>query len=88
MTLEEGEQNIVIEAFRFYRGNKTHTANGLGISYRTLDEKLKKYEAHQEEISTLAKSRHTNRAVALKKERDFFHEQSLRGRENDEDPQA
>jgi hypothetical protein len=45
VTLEAVEKEIVLKAFRFYRGNKTATANSLGIAVRTLDNKLEKYEA-------------------------------------------
>lgn len=44
MTLEELERHVIAKALRFYRGNKTTTANALGIAIRTLDNKLEKYE--------------------------------------------
>ena len=44
VTLEEIEKQVILKAFRFYRGNKTTTANALGIAIRTLDNKLEKYE--------------------------------------------
>lgn len=43
-TLESIEKSVILQAFRFYHGNKTHTANALGIAIRTLDNKLEKYE--------------------------------------------
>jgi hypothetical protein len=45
ITLEEMEKQCILAAFRFYRGNKTTTAQVLGIAIRTLDNKLEKYEA-------------------------------------------
>jgi hypothetical protein len=45
VTLEHIEKQAILLAFRFYRGNKTATANSLGIAVRTLDNKLEKYEA-------------------------------------------
>lgn len=48
-SLEYLEQLAIEEAFKFYRGNKTQTANALKISPRTLDTKLEKYEAEQKE---------------------------------------
>lgn len=45
VTLENIEKQVILMAFRFYRGNKTTTANSLGIAIRTLDNKLEKYEA-------------------------------------------
>lgn len=50
LTLEELEKQAIEKAFRFYQGNKTHTANALGISIRTLDAKLEKYEHDREEL--------------------------------------
>lgn len=44
VTLEQIEKDVILRAFRFYRGNKTTTATSLGISIRTLDHKLEKYE--------------------------------------------
>jgi hypothetical protein len=45
VTIEAIEKQVILAAFRFYRGNKTATANALGIAVRTLDNKLEKYEA-------------------------------------------
>lgn len=45
VTLEAIEKEVILKAFRFYRGNKTATASSLGIAVRTLDNKLEKYEA-------------------------------------------
>lgn len=44
ITLEGMEKQIIREAFRFYRGNKTQCSISLGISIRTLENKLEKYE--------------------------------------------
>jgi hypothetical protein len=44
VTLEGIEKQVILYAFRFYRGNKTQTSISLGISIRTLENKLEKYE--------------------------------------------
>lgn len=44
LTLDAVEKQAILQAFRFYRGNKTQTANALGISIRTLDNKLEQYQ--------------------------------------------
>lgn len=44
MTLAAIEKEVILRAFRHYRGNKTATANALGIAVRTLDNKLDQYE--------------------------------------------
>lgn len=43
MTLEEVEKQAILQAFRFFRSNKTATASALGVSVRTIDTKLDKY---------------------------------------------
>lgn len=45
VSLEEIEKQVILKALRFYRGVKTTTANALGISVRTLDNKLEQYNA-------------------------------------------
>lgn len=44
VTLESVEKQIILVAFRHYRGNKSATANSLGITVRTLENKFEKYE--------------------------------------------
>lgn len=54
MTLEGIEKEAILQAFRFFRGNKTSTSIALGIAIRTLDSKLERYqvESKQQEIDT------------------------------------
>lgn len=42
-TLAHMEKQVVLAAFRFYHGNKTRTAQSLGIAIRTLEAKLESY---------------------------------------------
>jgi two-component system response regulator FlrC len=42
-TLDEIERNVILEALKFHSGNRTHTAKALGISIRTLRNKLAEY---------------------------------------------
>lgn len=44
VTLEAIEKQVILKAFQFYRGNKTQTSIALGISIRTLDNKLAQYK--------------------------------------------
>lgn len=48
ITLEYVERMAIESAIKFYRGNKTQTSIALGISVRTLDTKLEKYEADRQ----------------------------------------
>lgn len=48
MTLDQLERRVILQGFKFYRGNKTMTAQALGISVRTLDNKLELYESVEE----------------------------------------
>lgn len=45
VTLEAIEKQVILKAYRWYRGNKTQTAIALGISVRTLEMRLEKYGA-------------------------------------------
>ncbi len=44
-TLAEVERNLILETLRHCRGNRTRAANTLGISIRTLRNKLHEYAA-------------------------------------------
>lgn len=42
-TIESAEREVIEQALKFYRGNKTATASALKVSTRTLDNKLEQY---------------------------------------------
>jgi two-component system response regulator FlrC len=42
-TLDEIERNVILDALKYHEGNRTHTAKALGISIRTLRNKLAEY---------------------------------------------
>ncbi|OFZ01815.1 MAG: hypothetical protein A2Z97_07820 [Bdellovibrionales bacterium GWB1_52_6] len=42
-TLNDIERNVILEALNYHQGNRTHTAKALGISIRTLRNKLAEY---------------------------------------------
>lgn len=42
-TLDEIERNVILDALKHHEGNRTHTAKALGISIRTLRNKLAEY---------------------------------------------
>lgn len=43
ITLDDIEKEVILKALSFYHGNKTRTAEALGIAIRTIDNKLAKY---------------------------------------------
>ncbi len=43
-TLNDIERNVIIEALKYHNGNRTHTAVALGISIRTLRNKISDYK--------------------------------------------
>ena len=47
MTLDTTEKLIILEAYEIHLRNKTSTANALGISIRTLDQRLERYKEEQ-----------------------------------------
>ena len=51
-TLDDMEKETVLEALKFYQGNKTKTASSLGISIRGLDGKLERYAGKKEGTET------------------------------------
>lgn len=42
-TLDDIERDVILEALQYHHGNRTHTANALGISIRTLRNKIVDY---------------------------------------------
>ncbi len=63
VTLEDVEKQVILKAHHYYKEVKTTTAAALGISVRTLDAKLEKYQA--DEAAAQARL-----AVAAKERRD------------------
>ena len=45
-TLDDIERAVILQALQFHSGNRTHTAKALGISIRTLRNKLAEYRKH------------------------------------------
>lgn len=43
-TLDDIERNVIISALQYHQGNRTHTAKALGISIRTLRNKISDYK--------------------------------------------
>lgn len=43
LTLEDIEKEVILKALSFYHGNKTRTAEALGVAIRTIDNKLARY---------------------------------------------
>lgn len=50
LTLEEIERASIIQALKFFYGNRTHAAEALGIALRTMTNKLTKYKAQGYDI--------------------------------------
>ena len=53
MTLARLEREAIEAAMKFYRGNKTHVALALGVSVKTIQNKVSQYE--QEDKAKLKK---------------------------------
>jgi len=51
-TLGDMEKAIICFALRYYENNKTKTASSLGVSVRTIDNKLAKYEGREKKSAT------------------------------------
>lgn len=75
MTIKEVERDIIEKALQFFQGNKTQAAQSLGISVRTIDNKLKQYEQDDEQLERekardAEKSRKQIEAMRPKKDED------------------
>jgi DNA-binding NtrC family response regulator len=44
-TVEEVERELILQTLAYHGGSRTHAASGLGISIRTLRNKINEYEA-------------------------------------------
>lgn len=71
VTLDQMEEQVIRKAFAHYRGNKTVTANALGISIRTLDGRLEKYEAENKKKAEDEELAQKNREAFLLRSRGF-----------------
>lgn len=69
VTLEAIEKQTVQVAFRHYRGNKTATANALGIAIRTLDSKLEKYSQDEKDEAARHERERKQRSEFLERQR-------------------
>lgn len=71
ITLETIERQVILAAYRHFRGNKTATANSLGIAIRTLDNKLEKYQGDDATMEKNDAERKANADEFLKRSRGF-----------------
>lgn len=55
MTLEWFERQAVLAAYKYFQGNKSQTADALGITLKTLYSKLEAYGFHEGATATTAK---------------------------------
>lgn len=72
MTLEYVEKMTIQQAYRFYRGNKTQTANSLGIAIRTLDSKLERYEQDERDYNQRIETARAERADYIARARGTY----------------
>lgn len=54
ITIDQLEKEVIIKALQFYGNNKTQTSIALGISTRTLDNKLEKYREEENDFQRRA----------------------------------
>lgn len=69
MTLEYVEKVTILAAVKFYNGNKTQTAGALGISVRSLHDKLEKYDAERRDEDAIRAKYKSDQEEFLKRSR-------------------
>jgi hypothetical protein len=69
MTLESVEKEVILAAFRHFRGNKTMTARSLNIAIRTLDNKLDLYKEATKAMEEQSAREYNEREEFLKAQR-------------------
>lgn len=69
VTVDGAEKEVILQALKFYKGNKTMTSNALGISIRTIDHKLERYENERRESEALATRRLADQQSLLDRQR-------------------
>lgn len=72
MTLESVEKQVILMAYRVFKGNKTQTAQALGISVRTLDKKLADYKVDSDKEQKREEHEQQERAAYLKRARGSY----------------
>ena len=72
ITLQALERDWIVSSLKFYQYNKTRTAQALGISIRTLDNKIKEYEDAAIDAADRAAAERADRAATLDKMRGPF----------------
>ena len=69
VTLEMIEKQVIQKAFHFYRGNKTQCSISLGISIRTLENKLDRYREDDQGRQNAEQKEAEDREYHLKRAR-------------------
>lgn len=72
VTLEAIEKEVILVAFRHFRGNKERTAEALGITSRTLYTKLDHYKQTEEEQKQRAENERIKREEFRARQRGVF----------------
>lgn len=80
VTLEQLEKETIYKALKFFNNNKVHTARALGISERTLYNKLELYEGNANANS----SQETKLGIQLEPAQEISAKQSVPLRKSEE----
>lgn len=69
VSLESIERQVITKALGFYGGNKSQTANALGIAVRTLDNKLTAYAEADDAVTQHELARKNAKELFLRRSR-------------------
>jgi len=57
ISLDDVEKQVIEKCLGYFQGNKTATAKSLGVSIRTIDNKLIKYQKEKDENKVAVKDK-------------------------------
>lgn len=69
LSLEEVEKHCILQALRFFNNNKSQTAIALGITVKTIDNKLERYENDRARLEAGERARDIKNTEYLRRAR-------------------
>lgn len=81
VTLDAIEKQVILKAFKFYKGNKVATSSSLNIAVRTLDMKLERYDQEEKDLHRILEESRLREQEFDRRARGFAPSTSIANRE-------